>query len=173
MYDDMDEGARTEIGGMNVAIPPTDPNGPIPPPQYNDGAFAGNPEDGCEYDGTPMPCSIAARLAELSPLRDIVRPKKPGEYPAPRYVGGYKEDAFPDDFVFADNVNRKQNRKGLRLFRGRESGSSCCADLMQTHREPSPSDLYDALRGCLTDQFKLTSLSFRLWQASAGGNGDC
>jgi hypothetical protein len=63
VYEDLDEGGRTEIVGLDTAVPPVSANGPMPPPLYNEGGWVGGPEKSCvDEDGSPLSCNHASFL---------------------------------------------------------------------------------------------------------------
>jgi hypothetical protein len=57
--DDLYDGNRTELAGLNTAIPEHDPSPAYPHPEYDAGGYSENPENGCEVEGVVMPCDAA------------------------------------------------------------------------------------------------------------------
>jgi len=79
-----------EVAALNTLVPPTNV---FPEPRYDDGAFPGNPENGCEFNGLPVLCDM---VGDFAPWTD------PIGNPIPDPI---LQD-FPDDLVFADGARK-------------------------------------------------------------------
>ena len=91
-----DDPNHIETAGMGTAVPPVIPE-TMPAPDYENGGYMGNAKDGCEVDGAPLPCTIAAQLARY--IDELPKPyKRRKKLPPPEVIPAPAAEPGPTSY---------------------------------------------------------------------------